>query len=76
MWLGSMGLHWSRRQRAYAFAPDPDKPEERDQDEDDTPETPLDEPRPPRVQDPPAQPGQKGPYVVGAMSVNQTEAQR
>ena len=29
-----------------------------------SPETPLDEPRPPRVQDPPAQPDQKGPYVV------------
>jgi hypothetical protein len=73
---GAMGLHWSQTHRAYAFAPDPDTPDEHDKDTDDTPETPLDEPRPPRVQDPPAQPDQKGPYVVGAMSVNQTEAQR
>ena len=28
------------------------------------PETPLDEPRPPRVDDPPPQPDPKGPYVV------------
>jgi hypothetical protein len=40
------------------------KDDERDQDTDDTPETPLDEPRPPRIQDPPTQPDQKGPYVV------------
>jgi len=39
---------------------DPD----RDRDADETPETPLDEPRPPRVEDPPPQPSQKGPYVV------------
>jgi len=36
----------------------------RDTDTDEAPETPLDEPRPPRVQDPPPQPSQKGPYVV------------
>jgi hypothetical protein len=40
------------------------KDKERDQDTDDTPETPLDEPRPPQIQDPPPQPDQKGPYVV------------
>ena len=28
------------------------------------PEMPLNEPRPPRVQDPPPQPDSKGPYVV------------
>jgi hypothetical protein len=31
---------------------------------DDTPETPLDEPRPNEVKDPPPQPDPKGPYVV------------
>ena len=67
-----MGLHWSQVNRAYAFAPDPDAPDGRDQDPDDTPETPLDEPRPPRVQDPPA-PGQQGPYVVRADGCHQTE---
>ena len=35
-----------------------------DKDSDEAPETPLDEPSPPRVQDPPPQPGPKGPYVV------------
>ena len=34
--------------------------------DDDTPETPLDEPQPPRVEDPPAEPEQKGPFVVSA----------
>jgi hypothetical protein len=38
--------------------------EDRDEDEDDTPETPLDEPRPPKVEDPPSEPDEKGPYVV------------
>jgi len=42
---------------------DQDEPDE-DKDTDEAPETPLDEPRPPRVQDPPSQPDQKGPYVV------------
>jgi uncharacterized protein len=37
---------------------------DRDEDGDHAPETPLDEPRPPRVQDPPPQPDPKGPYVV------------
>ena len=39
-------------------ADDPD-----DDDDDEAPETPLDEPTPPRVQDPPAEPDPK-PYVV------------
>jgi hypothetical protein len=48
-----------------AFSTDPGKPEKRDEDDrDKSPETPLDEPRPPRVQDPPPQPDTKGPYVV------------
>jgi len=36
----------------------------REQDSDETPETPLDEPAPPRVDDPLPEPGEKGPYVV------------
>ena len=47
--------------------PNPDPPDPRDRDGNDAPETPLDEPRPPRVQDPPPQPTQKGPYTVGAL---------
>jgi hypothetical protein len=38
--------------------------EERDKDTGEAPETPLDEPRPPRVEDPPSEPDEKGPYVV------------
>lgn len=41
----------------------PNPPDERD-DPGEAPETPLDEPRPPRVQDPPPEPDTKGPYVV------------
>jgi hypothetical protein len=60
-----MGLHGSKVDREHAAALDPDTPDEQDKDTDDqTPETPLDEPRPPRVQDPPPQPDQRGPYVV------------
>ena len=33
---------------------------------DEAPETPLDEPRPPEVRDPPPEPDRKGPYVVRA----------
>jgi hypothetical protein len=42
------------------------KPIVRDQDPDadKAPETPLDEPRPPRIQDPPPQGGPEGPYVA------------
>ena len=43
----------------------PDTPDD-DENGDEAPETPLDEPRPPRVQDPPPQPDTKGPYVVRA----------
>jgi hypothetical protein len=62
-----MGLQWSKVNRSYEFAPDPNKPGKRDEEDgDEAPETPLDEPRPPRVQDPPPQPDTKGPYVVGS----------
>jgi hypothetical protein len=42
------------------------KPIPRDQDRDrhEASEAPLDEPRPPRIQDPPPQPGPEGPYVA------------
>jgi hypothetical protein len=60
----AMGVHWSRVHWAYGFQPDPDAPDPRDPDPDEAPETPLDEPRPPRVQDPPPQNEQKGPYTV------------
>ncbi len=51
----------------------PNDPSEDDEDGDEAPETPLDEPRPPRVQDPPPQPDPKGPYTVGRYQSNQTE---
>ena len=38
--------------------------DKRDQDE--APETPLDEPRPPRIEEPPPPPEDKGPYVVSS----------
>jgi hypothetical protein len=63
-----MGCHWSTDKREYAFQPDPKTPDPRDKDADEAPETPLDEPRPPRVQDPPPQPEQKGPYTVRSQS--------
>jgi hypothetical protein len=61
---GRMGLYWNTGDRSYVLVPDPDRPDKRDPESDEAPETPLDEPRPPRVQDPPPQPDQKGPYVV------------
>lgn len=42
----------------------PDEERDQDRDRDEAPETPLDEPRPPRIEDPPSTPDQKGPYVV------------
>jgi hypothetical protein len=57
----------------YGFLPSPDDADKDDDDSDEAPETPLDEPRPPRVQDPPPQPGQKGPYVVRAYVDKHTE---
>jgi len=61
-----MGVHSNDVRRVYGFTPSPGDPDH-DKDSDEAPETPLDEPRPPRVQDPPPQPGQKGPYVVRAL---------
>ena len=63
---GAMGVHSNDVRGGYGFTPSPD-PDDDDKDSDEAPETPLDEPRPPRVQDPPPQPGQKGPYVVRAL---------
>jgi len=40
------------------------KPTDGDREPDEAPETPLDEPRPPRVQDPPPEPVPDGPYVA------------
>ena len=48
-----MGLYWTSGHSSYAFEPDPENQGNRDPDKDEAPETPLDEPRPPRVQDPP-----------------------
>ena len=60
-----MGVHWSNVNQEHASTPERKTPDEQDKDADDqTPETPLDEPRPSRVQDPPPQPDPKGPYVV------------
>ena len=60
-----MEVHSNEVNRAYGFNPPPAGPDEPDKDSDDEgPETPLDEPRPPRVQDPPLEPEQTGPYVV------------
>jgi hypothetical protein len=61
-----MGVHSNEVERDYGFTPSPGDPDEHDKDKgsDEAPETPLDEPRPPRVQDPPPQAGRKGPYVV------------
>ena len=58
-------MHSNEVNREDESAADRNTPDEQDGDTDDqTPETPLDEPRPPRVQDPPPQPDPKGPYVV------------
>ncbi len=43
---------------------EPDDRDERDRDDNEAPETPPDEPRPPQVEEPPPEPGDKGPYVV------------
>lgn len=54
------------RIHGIAGARDIDDQDADNRDEDEAPETPLDQPRPPRVQDPPRQPDTKGPYVVHA----------
>ena len=65
--FGAMGVHSNDVRRVYGLTPSPGDPDEDDKDSDEAPETPLDEPRPPRVQDPPPPAGQKGPYVVRAL---------
>jgi hypothetical protein len=65
---GAMGWRSDLTNSGYAFQPDPDIHDPRDGDGDEAPETPLDEPRPPRVQEPPPQPGPKGPYTVQRQS--------
>jgi hypothetical protein len=46
-----------------ALQTDPDH-DKHEPDTDDTAVTPLDEPRPPRIQDPSPQPDEHGPYVA------------
>ena len=70
---GAMGVQSYLVSREHRLGLAPDDRDEDDQDSDHVPETPLDEPRPPQVQDPPPQPGQKGPYVVRAGVRYQTE---
>ena len=43
---------------------DTPEPSDDDRDGNEAPETPLDEPAPPRIQDPPPEPTRKGPYVT------------
>jgi hypothetical protein len=63
--MGSMSIHGGHDDPV-----DDDTP-------DDAPETPLDEPRPPRVQDPPPPAENKGPYVVRSLIDRQeTEGKR
>ena len=61
-----MGVHSIEANRIHGFNPAPAGPDEHDKESDEAPETPLDEPRPPRVQDPPPEPERQGPYVVRA----------
>ena len=64
------GVEWMR------IGHDPqDRRAEPDDDSDEAPETPLDEPRPPRVQDPPPQPDQRA-RSRHAFSVKNKEAER
>ncbi len=44
----------------------PNDRQDDDDQPDEAPETPLDEPAPPHVEDPPVEPGGKAPYVVRA----------
>ena len=62
-----MGTDFDNRPGAMGV-PTPDESDDDGKGSGEAPDTPLDEPRPPRVQDPPPQPGQKGPYVVHSQS--------
>jgi general stress protein YciG len=68
-----MAVRWSDINRERGFGSSPGEPDEDDQGPGEAPETPLDEPGPPRVQDPPPHPGQTGPYVVQYTVGNLTE---
>jgi len=59
-----MGLYWCNVNQVYGFQPNHEPPDSRDKDPEEAPETPLDESRPPRIQDPPPQSQPKGPYTV------------
>lgn len=52
----------------------PNDENERVPDEDDTPDTPYDEPSPEPIQDPPAEPGPQGPYIVTASGASRQAA--
>ena len=79
--LGPMGIHPARASTAFVFATKNEADDrKRDEDMNEAPETPTDEPRPPRVEAPPSEPDEKGPYVVRgsapATRVGKTEAER
>ncbi len=76
-----MGIRSTRASTAFVFAEENEADDrERDDDMNEAPETPTDEPRPPRVEDPPSEPDEKGPYVVRgsapATRDGKTEAER
>ena len=76
-----MGIRPTRASTAFAFANRNEEDDrQRDEDTNDAPETPTDEPRPPRVEDPPSEPDEKGPYVVRGSAPTtrdgKTEAER
>lgn len=76
-----MGVHWDGSDFLPRSAESDPEGDERDSDKDEAPEapeTPLDEPRPPQIQDPPSQPDHKGPYVVygGGRVVNTERKER
>jgi hypothetical protein len=61
-----MGVRLDGFVSGYRLNSSPDEPAEHDKDPDEAPETPLNEERPPRVEDPPPESGPKGPYAVYA----------
>jgi hypothetical protein len=62
-WAGSAWHSMGSTDAASQSDPDDDESDEDDDDDDEAPETPLDEPSPIPVQDPPAEPDQH-PYTV------------
>ena len=73
-----MGVHSDGSDFLLQPAAPETEDDDRDSDKDEAPETPLDEPRPQKIQDPPPQPSQKGPYVVyaGGRVVNTERKER